>query len=76
MTNPAGEQDILRGIIDIIMDQQELERHQRRVKAPAESIQDSMVFAYSSIISLLEPFLLDVTTSASVPDSTPSERKP
>ena len=76
MTNLAGEQEILRGIVEIALDQQELERHQRSMQASAGSIQDSMAYAYNSIMSLLEPFLRGCDSFGFGPDSTPSERKP
>jgi hypothetical protein len=53
------EQAAIQAIVKIVKEQQELERHQRQKKASAETIQDSMVYAYSDIVRVLAPFLED-----------------
>jgi len=52
-----NEHAAIRAIVEIINEQQKLERHQRKVNAWLETIQDSIVYAYSDILKVLAPYL-------------------
>src|SRR5580704_19696437 len=53
----ASEPEAILAIVRIIKEQQALERHQRGQKASFETIQRSMVDAYSDIVSVLALFM-------------------
>jgi len=53
----ADESEAFQAILRIVRDQRALERHQRSRKASPETLQDSMVYAYSEILEVLHRFL-------------------
>jgi hypothetical protein len=55
----ASETDAIRAIVKIIRNQKKLEKHQRATNASVETLQDSMVYAYDQIVSVVKPFMED-----------------
>jgi len=57
MSTTGRESEAIRAIIKIITDQKALEKHQRARRASAETLQDSMVYAYDEIVRVMKPFI-------------------
>ena len=44
-------------IVQIIQDQKKLESYQRSTSASVNTLQDSMVYAYDKIVTIIKPFM-------------------